>query len=343
MDYIEQNNGLCPYTNYTFKNNSDEKKGIKTSTSFGYRALKTMGFYQLNLALRDHVNYPLNTYFMLQDANAPTPLFSVGDNPDFSDENVRKKVALSLFPEKDSRLFKDLGKCTLPPSIETIFASAKAGGTKDKSKDANGKYIWQAIRNVAYHWHAKADWGTSVEASDGEGKALDVIFGLENPYEKTTIAFTRRDKMDDLLKKKGWSNSKEYFKSSKKVDGVKVTTLYFPYLLGVPANSEIVQAQKNTKQKWNKFVSRKWERIENPGSTPVDDDTIVVNLGEEEYVMNKGKKIRVKVVPGVEEWLITLDTKEVVSEDEEFRTGFSIWLRWNIWNKYGAKVPTNWI
>ena len=64
------------------------------------------------------MNYPLNTYFMVQDANAPRTLYSVPE-PDWENitDEEKTKIAFSLLPEKDTRLFKDIGNCILPDDI----------------------------------------------------------------------------------------------------------------------------------------------------------------------------------------------------------------------------------
>ena len=59
-----------------------------------------------------------------------------------------------------------------------------------------GKYTWNAIRGLSAMWHYKVVGGSN--ADTGNAQALDVILGLENPYEKTTLVFCRRDNLSRL-------------------------------------------------------------------------------------------------------------------------------------------------
>lgn len=75
----------------------DNKKNPK-STVVDYRAAKTVGFYQLGNTLRN-LTEPSNTYIMVSDANAPTPLFEPLDDAD------NATLAKSIFLFNDDSIF----------------------------------------------------------------------------------------------------------------------------------------------------------------------------------------------------------------------------------------------
>ena len=116
------------------------------------------------------------------------------------------------------------------------------------------------IPPIAANWHFKNIGGGKYEVADA--KKLNVIFGLENPYDRINIVFSYRSKFSDLGKEDGW-NLKTAAKNkylgwnpstctfSKKPNDVIVT--YYPFLLGIPTDCEVMTAWTNKGSKWNEL------------------------------------------------------------------------------------------
>lgn len=150
-----------------------------------YDVAKTLGFYQLGSIFRK-VNDPVNTYLMVSDANAPTPLYDV-DTTSWTDDDWASRsaeVAGSLYLAKDYKLFA--------PFVDLV--ATFPNNTKN--------YTWGGLIRSNASWWSKRSINQVDKAcpNSGTAKRMNSVFGLENPYTKNTVVFGYRDDYPDIQK-----------------------------------------------------------------------------------------------------------------------------------------------
>lgn len=161
-----------------------------------YKALNTIGYYQLRNTLTQ-IDDPVNLYLMVSDANAPVKLYETNS------ASSTEEIANSIFLCNDDRMFEDMDETPLPANIHTIISGFDP---PDKFKN-NGKWTWRLLRHSNCIYHKNRTLNKLVDGiGSHESNAIRTIFGLDNPYRKTTIVFSKRD---------GWSTLASKFKGRK--------------------------------------------------------------------------------------------------------------------------------
>ena len=207
-------------------------KTTLTGKSYDYSCPKTIGFYQLNRTMRKIGNV-VNTYVMVGNANAPTPLYDVDTSTwtddDWSNSENLKKVADSLYLNNDNELFNDIDAFPLPESIQSIIntdypfmkASKDAAYGWDNTRK---KWIWKTLRvmNQAYHLS---------KTKNDDYLGIRTVLGYVSPYKTTNIVFGKREGWADLAK--AWTDYKDSGYIVKETSSGDQLTKYL-YILAVP-------------------------------------------------------------------------------------------------------------
>lgn len=222
-----------------------------------YYAPNTVGFYQMrNTFCNLDASNPYNTYLLVSDANAPTPMYDI-DTSTWQDEDWNNEanifnISSSLFLGASSSFFDEIKDIKLEyNTLGNMFYKAKTGKDWPANKDWQKQGLdWEDVfkSNIGFHYSNKEpekevnasglQYGPAVQFAE---RAYAVFQGLRNPYTTTNLILAHRDKLEDFTstingKGKGKSKSDYWTKSNIGVQGLvgPANGQGYLFMLGLP-------------------------------------------------------------------------------------------------------------